>query len=293
MAIDAAGANPSAARSKCICCIAATTFDGVGSTAGTTATCILEVIVNREVPMDTSAREATAPLWWLPLVAGLLPAVAIAIAFQLAVAQGQFASCNPFIDGCVSISRAARHDLPNHLFRGLALPAATLQAVVWLLTSPWLQRLGAPSDRLLRLLPWIGVTAAVFLALYGTFLGTEGVSYRWMRRYGVVVYFGCTCIAMLITGGAARRVTAHTRQLRQAGTAMFALCASLPLLGLANATSPLFFTEEAARDAFGNSTEWWGAAVFTVFFVLLAVLWRATRFRAALATRGERFRRPG
>lgn len=243
------------------------------------------MIVNREVPMDTSARDATAPLWWLPLVAGLLPAVAIAIAFQLAVAQAQFASCNPFIDGCVSISRAARHDLPNHIFRGLALPAATLQAVVWLLTAPWLRRLGAPSDGLLRLLPWIGITAATFLALYGTFLGTEGVSYRWMRRYGVVVYFGFTCIAMLITGGAARRVTAHTRQLHHAGIAMFTLCAALPLLGLANATSPLFLAEKASRDAFGNITEWWGAAVFTVFFVLLAWLWRSTGCAGTLVTR--------
>ena len=41
------------------------------------------------------------------------------------------------------------------------------------------------------------MTAALFLVLYGTFLGTEGRGYQWMRRYGVVVYFGLTCIAML------------------------------------------------------------------------------------------------
>jgi len=225
-------------------------------------------------------------LWWLPLAAGLLPAVATVVAFQVAVAQGQFASCNPLLEGCVSISRAARHDLPNILFRALILPAATLQALVWLLTPLWLRRLGG-SDRLLPLLPVIGVTAAAFLILYGTFLGTEGPGYRWMRRYGVVVYFGFTCIAMLIVAGAAQRVTAASGQLRHVGAVLHALCAALPLLGVANATSSLYLTSEAARDALENVTEWWGGLIFSAFFLLLAWLWRATRLDAELHTGGR------
>ncbi len=237
--------------------------------------------------MMQSDAPARAPLWWLPVAAGLLPALAAVVAFQLAVAQGQFPSCNPLIDGCVSISRAGRHDLPNILFRALLLPGATLQAVVWLMTGPWLRRLGAPPDRLLRVLPWVGVTAAAFLVLYGTFLGTEGTGYRWMRRYGVVVYFGFTCIAMLIVGGATQRITAATGQLRYAGAALYGLCAALPLLGLVNSTSPLYLHGATAQDALGNATEWWGALVFTVFFFVLAWLWRRTNFNAALTTRGK------
>jgi hypothetical protein len=230
---------------------------------------------------------ARAPLWWLPVAAGLLPALAAVVAFQLAVAQGQFPSCNPLVDGCVSISRAGRHDLPNILFRALLLPGATLQAVMWLMTGPWLRRLGAPPDRLLRVLPWVGVTAAAFLVLYGTFLGTEGTGYRWMRRYGVVVYFGFTCIAMLIVGGATQRITAATGQLRYAGALLYGLCAALPLLGLVNSTSPLYLHGATAQDALGNATEWWGALVFTVFFFVLAWLWRRTNFTAALTTFGK------
>lgn len=231
-------------------------------------------------------REA-ASLWWLPLAAGLLPAVGTAVAFQLAVAQGQFASCNPLLEGCVSVSRAARHDLPNILFRALLLPGATLQAIVWLLTPLWLQRLGATRDRLLKLLPWIGVTAAIFLVLYGTFLGTEGPGYRWMRRYGVVVYFGFTCIAMLVVGGAVQRVTAATGQLHHIGALLHALVAALPLLGVLNATSPLYLANESSQDALGNITEWWGALVFTVFFLVLAWLWRSTHFTARLDVRSR------
>jgi hypothetical protein len=235
----------------------------------------------------TSETRGAVALWWLPLAAGLLPAAGTVIAFNLAVAQGQFASCNPLLEGCVSISRAGRHDLPNIVFRGLLLPGATLQAIVWWLAGTWLRRLGAPGDRPLRLLPWVGVTAAMFLALYGTFLGTEGSGYQWMRRYGVVVYFGFTCIAMLIVGGAVQRAAAGSGRLRRAAAVLYLLVAALPLLGLANSTAPLVLRSEAAQDAFGNVTEWWGALVFTVFFLVLAALWRRTRFVATLQAPGR------
>ena len=226
-------------------------------------------------------------LWWLPLAAGLLPAAAAIVAFGLAVSQGQFPACNPLLDGCVSISRAGRHDLPNIVFRALLLPGATLQAIAWLLAGSWLRRLGAPPDRPTKALPWLGLTAALFLLLYGTFLGTEGHGYQWMRRYGVVVYFGFTCIAMLIVGGAVQRLATPTRELRHAGMVLCVLVAALPLLGLVNATSPTYLRSEAAQEALGNITEWWGALVFTLFFVVLAWLWRRTDFEAALRARRD------
>ena len=237
--------------------------------------------------MTTRAAGGSVRLWWLPLAAGLLPAAGAMVAFELAVAQGQFPDCNPLLDGCVSISRAGRHDLPNIVFRALLVPGATLQAIVWLLTGTWLRRLGTPPDRLLRALPWVGLTAAAFLVLYGTFLGTEGPGYQWMRRYGVVVYFGFTCIAMLIVGGETRRMALATGRLRHAAALTYLLVAALPLLGVINATAPLVLPGQAAQDALGNVTEWWGALVFTVFFVVLAWLWRRTGFTAALAAGGH------
>ena len=91
-----------------------------------------------------SARHAPAwPAWPLPLMAGVLPLLATLIAYTLSVRLGLIEACNPFIDGCISISRAARHALPNHLFRALLLPAAVLQALCWLLCAAWLRTLGA------------------------------------------------------------------------------------------------------------------------------------------------------
>ena len=226
-------------------------------------------------PLDWSA-------WPLPLLAGLLPLVATLVAYTLSVRLGLVEACMPLIDGCISISRAARHELPNHLFRALLLPAAALQALCWLLCGAWLRTLGAAPTRKLRALPWLGLAAALFLVLYGTFLGTEGEAYRWMRRYGVVLYFGGTCIAMLIVSDAAQSLALQARHVARA---LLALCIALPLLGLANVFAPLLHVDAATRAALQNSAEWWGGLVFTLFFVAIAWLWHATRFKIRFSIR--------
>lgn len=225
-------------------------------------------------------------LWPLPLLAALLPLVATALAYALSIRLGLVPSCNPFVDGCVSISRAARHDLPNILFRALLLPAAVLQAACWLLCPAWLRTLGVAPDRWQRVLPALGVAAGVVLVVYGTFLGTEGEGYRWMRRYGVVFYFGLTCIGMLIVSDQMQRRLQQRPAERHLTRAMLALCAMLPLLGLAHVLLPLWWTAPTAKDALENVTEWWAGAIFTAFFAVLAWAWWRTGFTARLQRRG-------
>lgn len=227
--------------------------------------------------MGTSAATGVdRALWPLALLAGLLPLVATAIAYPLSIRMGLAPECNPFLDGCVSISRAARHDLPNILFRALLLPAAVLQAMCWMLCPGWLHTLGAAPGRWLRALPALGIAAGVFLVLYGTFLGTDGIGYRWMRRYGVVFYFGLTSIGMLIVSDQMHR---RLPRGRREGSIALALCVVLPLLGLAHVLLPLGWPEPAFKDALENITEWWSGAIFTAFFLLLACAWRGTGLR--------------
>lgn len=218
--------------------------------------------------------------WPMALLAGALPLLGTLAAFALSVEFGLVEACNPFIDGCVSISRAARHGLPNHVFRAFILPAAAVQALCWLLCRVWLETEGAMPSRRVRALPWIGLVAALFLVLYGTFLGTEGEAYRWMRRYGVVVYFGATSVAMLLTTGALWAGRWRSWPLVRA---LFALCAALPLLGLANSLAPVWLAGAPARDAVNNVTEWWGALIFVLFFFALARLWARSRFEMSVA----------
>lgn len=221
-------------------------------------------------------------LWLVPLLAALLPVVATAIAYPLSIHLRLAPGCNPFVDGCVSISRAGRHGLPNILFRALLLPAAVLQATCWLLCPAWLSTLGAVPDRLQRVLPALGVAAGVMLVLYGTFLGTEGEGYRWMRRYGVVFYFGLTCIGTLVVGDQMLRRLRAGRNERRVTLVVCAPCMTLPLLGLAYVLLPLWWSSPAEKNALENVTEWWAGAIFTSFFLGLAWAWRRTRFRAHL-----------
>ncbi|MGH6608890.1 MAG: hypothetical protein ACRECQ_01395 [Burkholderiaceae bacterium] len=229
--------------------------------------------------MSNSARGL--PLWPLPLLAGALPAIATLIALWLSIHLELVPACNPFLEGCVSVSRAARHDLPNYIFRVMVLPAVALQALTWLLCRTWLIELGAPRGRWLRHLAWIGIIAAVSLAIYGAFLGTEGRTYRWLRQYGTILYFGFTGISMLIAGDAIHRIASIHKVLTRfrADLALFVMLIVMLLAGLSNKFVAPWFSAEVA-DRIENVAEWWAAAMLSFVFVVLAWLWRQTDYRA-------------
>jgi len=225
-------------------------------------------------------------LWPLPLVGGLLPAIAAMAALCLSIAFDLIPPCNPFLDGCVSISRAARHDLPNHLFRALVLPAAVLQALTWMLCAAWLKGLTADARGWLRVLPWLGVLAGAFLVLYGTFLGTEGQAYRWMRRYGVIFYFGFTYLCMLIASGALWRLSRSKTIALPArlDRLLIALCVVTLVIGLVQVFVPPLLDGPDLKNRLENMLEWYAALAFTLFFFALAWAWRHARFNAHLTS---------
>ena len=80
---------------------------------------------------------------WLPLLAGLVPIAAAHAALGLNLvfpAEGLDAEfrCQPYWDGCVSVSRAVRTGPGLLLFRALMLPTAALVFLTWLLAGRWL-----------------------------------------------------------------------------------------------------------------------------------------------------------
>ncbi len=213
------------------------------------------------------------PLWPVALLAGLLPLVATVLAASLSMQQGLVPACNPFWDGCTSISRAARYELPNILFRALMLPAATLQALVWVAVARWLIQCGAAGRGVAWIAP-LGVVAGIALVVYGSFLGTEGPIYRWLRQYGTVAYFGFTCLNLLLTGNAVQALVRVRRLFMPRGLehAMVALASTLVLLGLGNAIVAAAFGEPL-KGRVENVTEWWGALIFVFGFCAIAAMW--------------------
>jgi hypothetical protein len=219
-----------------------------------------------------SSLPRSLPLWPLPLVAGLLPAVGVLVALLMfKSSDGSF--CNPFIDDCVSISRMARQGMANHVFRALVLPGAVLQMLTWLAAAHAIA--GARPERNDALpVALLGVCAAAMLVVYASFLGSDGATYRWLRRWGTLVYFGGTYLAMLFLARALLRLhRAHRLTLpRGHHRVLLGLLAFITILTLAHGFASLSGFN-ALEDRIENLTEWWGALALTLCFATLASLW--------------------
>lgn len=227
---------------------------------------------------DRSLR-TTFPLWPLPLLAALLPLFVTHLAWWLSIRNGYIPLCNPYWDGCVSISRAARHGLGNHLFRMVMLPCATVQAMCWLAAAWWLRRdAGAAA----RALPWLGLVAAVFLGLYATFLGTEGRTYGLLRRYGISLYFGFTYLALLATLRALSRV----RPRPAAYVPLLVVALGFMAVGIASLVASYTVDDALQRDYWENRLEWHLGLWLTAMFAVLAWRWWRERLRITLTQGG-------
>lgn len=209
------------------------------------------------------ADSSRIPLWPLPLLLLLLFLVAAHAAYLLSIQHGYVPACVPYLEGCVSISRAARHGWGNHLFQGLVIPCAVLHALVWWLARHWL--CGG------RVMLALGVLSALALAVYATFLGTEGETYRFLRRYGVVVYFGFGYLAQLAL---MRRASARGALPAGIVAMMSWIVAAMLVLGVANVVAGLVVAEPAAKDRWENVFEWWLGLLMVGWYAVLASGWK-------------------
>ena len=234
---------------------------------------------HRPPPAMPDLDRSATPLWPLPLSIALLFLGAVHLAWWLSVQAGHIPACMPYWDGCVSISRAARHGLGNHLFRLAVLPCATLHLLNWWLARAWLREPGSGRDPAGAVLLMLGASSALALAIYAAFLGTEGEMYRFLRRYGVVVYFGCGYLAQLVFMRLAKRRGKLTAGIARA---MLVVCVAMLGLGLANVATGLALADPALRDRWENVFEWQLGLLMVAWFVLLAMLWKRDGFAMVL-----------
>ena len=207
------------------------------------------------------------PLWPLPLAIALVLVAATHLAWALSVQAGHVPLCIPYLEGCTSISRAARHGLGNHLFRLMVLPCALLVFIHWWLAGRWLQLRGGRG----RMMLVLGAIGALALAVYTTFLGTEGEAYRFLRRYGVVVFFGCSYLAQLLF---LRRARLTGPLPRFARLGMLAICVAMLVLGLVHVVVAALIGGTGLQDRLENVFEWHLGVLLVSWFLVHAWLWR-------------------
>lgn len=227
--------------------------------------------------------------FWLALLCGIVPIAATHGALLLNLLSplelAETYRCMPYWDGCVSISRAVRSGPGLHLFRALLLPTAALLAVMWISVAPWLAGLRPESRSRARWIELTGFIGALFLVLYVAALGTEGPWYGWMRRYGVVMYFGLTALAQLLLVHALWPLRSETRMRPLHGPlrALFALVCVEWLAGVASVAKRLLLTNPELIDRLENIIEWWFALALSAAFVALAELMRRSGYRLKAA----------
>ena len=206
-----------------------------------------------------------APDWLPPLAGALLGASAVHGAWLLSRAAGYVPDCIPHLEGCHSVSEAARHGAANVLFKALMFPNALVQAWTWAIAARWVaERSRAPGAG--RGLVPLGIIAAVALVVYATALGTEGDVYTWLRRYGVKFYFASTFCAMLVFARQLRPIAAGSPWTR----ALVWACVAMLAMGMANVMAPLFGVDEDFKDRFQDALEWQLVTLFALWVLVLA-----------------------
>ncbi len=210
----------------------------------------------------------------LALVAAIVPTVAIVLAFYLSAAAGAIPMCNPFIDGCSSISATGREPPGALVFRAVQLPYAVLLALLWVLSAAWLRELGAATSRARRWMVILGLAGAAALVIYVTFLGTTTPIYAFMRRFGIYFYFLGTVLAQLVVALQLLTTGEHW-QLRRIGQFMLG-CAVFPfVLGVINLALKSVLADPDAPE---NAIEWIASLSMQAWFFGLYLAWRRTGF---------------
>lgn len=228
--------------------------------------------------MPGMSRDAI-PLWPLPLLVALVPLAAAHVAYALSIEAGHVPACVPYLDGCTSISRAARHGLGNVVFRLLMLPSALLLTLLWLATARWL-RLSHQSARAGRSLLGLAPFTGIALATYVAFLGTDGEIYGVLRQYGAQLYFATAYLAQLVFLHRYRQITGRHDVV--SGT-MLAINLAMLVLGLSYTATANAMADPGSKDRWENLLEWHIGLLMTAWYVLQSVAWRRSGFRLSFA----------
>ena len=242
-----------------------------------------------------NAPESPLPLFTFGLALAIWPVLVVHGCYLLSLAEGQVPLCNPYWDGCTSISRAGRHGWAFFLFKAGMLPYASGLAAFWWICQRWLRALGDAGSKGMVAAGLIGATFlvvyATFLVVYATFLGSDGAVYQWLRRSGIHVYFSMIFLAQALLVVRLRRLqrsmTGNGAWPRWLMPALVGLSLTVAGLGLAFALIGRWLDLE--RDRLENAIEWVAALAMQASLLLTVLGWRATDLRLGWLA-GERRR---
>ena len=117
------------------------------------------------------------------LLISFLPFVAIHLSLYLSFQDGLLISCNPYVEGCYSISKVARQPSSIIFFKVTLSISALLLFFIW-------EKI-FKSD-LYKTHIFYGKLGSISLIIYILALGNDGLLYEFMRRFGVFIFYMIT-----------------------------------------------------------------------------------------------------
>ena len=213
----------------------------------------------------------------LAIILMLLPLLAANGAYLLSAYEGLVPWCMPYIDGCTSISRSARSGNAIFLFRASMIAYSVLLIWFWLYSKHWLHLLYGHTTKTAHIILWLGVAGAISLIIYVDFLGTTGEVYRFMRRYGVMIYFTLTPLAQLLMLNQHYKILKKNPDVSINQKALKYQLIILLLMLLIGVISDFLGVTQTKTDQSENIVEWNFSLLLTMYFAGMIFIWKDYR----------------
>ncbi len=134
----------------------------------------------------------------LALIITIIPLLISNAVYLLSAYEGTIPWCIPYLDGCTTISQAARSGNSIFLYRAPMIAYGVLLIWFWVYSQRWLNLLYGQSTKVAQIILWLGTIGALSLIIYVDFLGATGEINRFMRRHGIMIFFTFTPLAQLL-----------------------------------------------------------------------------------------------
>ena len=213
----------------------------------------------------------------LPVLCSLVPIVTAHLCYWLAVEMGHIELCNPYWDGCSSISKTGRQPPEAILFKGLMIPAFVCCGLYWALMRNWLLNLNPQLNSRASWMLWVGIGAALALILYAAALGYHSDLYQALRRIGILGGFACSLVAQILETGMLRQIAATSTDpvLKRVANIKLGLIVFGLLLGVVSVI--LDATIPGYRDGPEDALEWNFTLLMFLFYLPSYWLWQNCR----------------
>jgi len=214
----------------------------------------------------------------LALIITILPLFISNVVYLLSAYEGSIPWCIPYIDGCTTISKAARSGNSIFIFRATMITYGVLLIGFWIYVRQWLDQLYGHTTNIARIILWLGIVGAIFFIVYIDFLGTTGEVNRFMRRYGILIYFTCTPIAQILLFRQHYKILPSLKE----GTVkprvlqyQFIIIVLMLAIGIVSGVLDATYTKTYESE---NIVEWNLALLMQLYFLGIFFIWKDYKY---------------